>query len=204
MKLSVGLTAAALVLFGCALRFLPSHICPRAGRRAQRPRTHLASCHRCLGLISKRAQPLAPTKPSLPLFCVVTNSVSGIPAQRPANSRRCWCVTTCGSNMRNLYSPQGAPSSFARRLCSREGRPWTIAGAGVTIAYHGHNDAGRAGPVEDIERAQVQELPVGFGVRIRGRPPCARGIDSAEWLRLMTVGDRTALCLEIGLPRGLR
>src|SRR5262245_22857696 len=39
----------------------------------------------------------------------------------------------------------------------------TIAGAGVTIAYHRHDDAGRAGSVDDIERAEIQELPVGFG-----------------------------------------
>jgi hypothetical protein len=41
-------------------------------------------------------------------------------------------------------------------------------------------------------------------VRIRGRPPCARERCSAALLRLITVGDRTALCLEIGLPRGSR
>jgi hypothetical protein len=39
----------------------------------------------------------------------------------------------------------------------------SIAGAGVTIVYHQCDDVGRAGAVEAIEHAQIQELPVGFG-----------------------------------------
>jgi hypothetical protein len=56
-------------------------------------------------------------------------------------------------------------------------------------------------------RRRGESLAGGAGqqcVRIRGRPPCAGERGSAEWLRLIRVGDRTALCLEIGLPRGMR